>query len=190
MSPPPHLQFKLANEPDEFDQIHQLNHRTFTGEIPQHPGNPTGRLVDRFHAENTYAICLDGRQLVGMVALRGRRPFSLDGKLPDLDSHLPAGRRICEIRLLAVEQPYRHSHVFPGLVLKVMEHFIREGFNLAIISGTVRQSRLYRHLGFVPFGPLVGTGEAVFQPMQLSLENFLSRTKLPPPAPGKPPSAQ
>ena len=43
---------------------------------------------------------------------------------------------------------------------------------MAIISGTTRQQKLYRHLGFVPFGPLVGKGEAMFQPMYLTLEGF------------------
>ncbi|HPU55032.1 MAG TPA: aminotransferase class V-fold PLP-dependent enzyme, partial [Verrucomicrobiota bacterium] len=30
----------------------------------------------------------------------------------------------------------------------------------------------YQHLGFVPFGPVVGTGEAQFQPMYITLETF------------------
>ena len=32
-----------------------------------------------------------------------------------------------------------------------------------------------RRLGFVPFGPLVGAGDALFQPMALSLEAFADR---------------
>src|ERR1700722_2268906 len=81
------LVFKIATEDWEFDLIHQLNYKTFVEEIPQHQPSPLKRMVDRFHAENTYIICLSGRQLVGMLALRGKRPFSLDQKLPDLDSH-------------------------------------------------------------------------------------------------------
>jgi hypothetical protein len=52
---------------------------------------------------------------------------------------------------------------------------LREGFDLALISGTTRQLKLYEHLGFVPFGPLVGTPEALFQPMMLTLERFAPR---------------
>ena len=63
------LVFKVASEDWEFEQIHRLNYRTFVEEIPQHASNPEGRLVDRFHAENTYIICLQGRRLVGMLAL-------------------------------------------------------------------------------------------------------------------------
>src|SRR5439155_4325150 len=44
--------------------------------------------------------------------------------------------------------------------------------DLAIISGTTRQFKLYQHLGFVPFGPQVGSGEAQFQPMYVTLETF------------------
>src|SRR5262249_45735763 len=41
-----------------------------------------------------------------------------------------------------------------------------------VISGTVRQQKLYKHLGFVPFGPLVGSKEAQYQPMYLTMEEF------------------
>jgi aspartate aminotransferase-like enzyme len=41
---------------------------------------------------------------------------------------------------------------------------------MGLISGTTRQQRFYRHLGFEPFGPLVGSGDARFQPMYLTVE--------------------
>ncbi len=85
------LQFKVASEDWEFEQIHQLNYRTFVEEIPQHQPSSTPRLVDKFHDENTYLICLSNNRIVGMIAARGRRPFSLDQKLPNLDSYLPPG---------------------------------------------------------------------------------------------------
>ena len=166
------LRFKVANEEWEFEQIHQLNYRTFVEEIPQHQPSETPRLVDKFHNENTYLICLSGDRIVGMIAARGRRPFSLDQKLPNLESYLPPGRRPCEIRLLAVEKEFRNTQVFRGLTALMWQYGTQHGFNLGIISGTTRQQRLYRHLGFVPFGPLVGKGEAMFQPMYLTLESF------------------
>jgi len=96
------LTFKIATEPWEFEQIHTLNYRTFVEEIPQHQPNPDQALVDPFHAENTYVICLHGRRLLGMVSVRDRRPFSLDKKLENLDDYLPPHRSVCEFRLLAV----------------------------------------------------------------------------------------
>jgi len=168
----PALQFKIATEEREFELIHRLNYKTFVEEIPQHDPDPARRLVDKFHSENTYVICLSGDQLVGMLAVRGNRPFSLDQKLPNLDSHLPAGRKLCEVRLLAVEKEFRSGQVFQGLLALVVQYCIQHGYDTAIISGTTRQQKLYRHLGFVPFGPLVGTGEALFQPMYLTKESF------------------
>src|SRR5215469_7664735 len=166
------LTFKTANEDWEFEQIHRLNYKTFVEEIPQHHASPTHRLVDKFHAENTYLICLSGKKLVGMLAVRGTRPFSLDQKLEKLDSYLPAGRSICEIRLLAIEKKFRGAQVLQGILALLWQHGIERGYDLAIISGTTRQFRLYQHLGFVPFGPVVGTGEAQFQPMYVTLETF------------------
>src|SRR3954470_12149531 len=166
------LTFKTANEDWEFEQIHRLNYKTFVEEIPQHHASPTHRLVDKFHAENTYLICLSGKKLVGMLAVRGARPFSLDQKLENLDSYLPAGRTICEIRLLAIEKKFRGAQVLQGILALLWQHGVEKGYDLAIISGTTRQFRLYQHLGFVPFGPAVGVGEAQFQPMYVTLETF------------------
>lgn len=183
------LQFKVATEDWEFEQIHQLNYRTFVEEIPQHQPSTTPRLVDKFHAENTYLVCLSGGQVVGMVAARGRRPFSLDQKLPNLDSYLPPGRRACEIRLLSVEKQFRNGQVFRGLTALMWQFGTEHGYDLAVISGTTRQQRLYRHLGFVPFGPAVGKGDAMFQPMYLTLENFERKAESflrQPPAPPAP----
>jgi aspartate aminotransferase-like enzyme/predicted N-acetyltransferase YhbS len=177
------LTFRIAEERD-FDAIHGLNYRTFVEEIPQHPPNAERRLVDSFHAENTYAVCFDGDELVGMVAGRSKRPFSLDRKLPDLDAHLPAGRRPVEIRLLSVAPPWRNGTTFSRLVGLIAQRFRTEGCDLAVITGTLRQQRLYRHLGFTAFGPVVGTGDARFQPMYLTLERFLEvERSLSPPAP-------
>lgn len=167
--------FKFAAEDWEFEQIHRLNYRTFVEEIPQHQASPTHRLVDKFHAENTYLICLANQKIVGMLAARGNRPFSLDQKLPELDRHLPPGRTVCEIRLLAIDQKFRGSRggqILSGLLALLWQHGVERGYDLAIISGTLRQAKLYQHLGFVPFGPVVGTGEATFQPMYVTLETF------------------
>ncbi len=115
-----------------------------------------------------------------MLAARGNRPFSLDQKLENLDSYLPPNRRICEIRLLAIEKKFRGSRggqVLQGILALLWQHGIEKSYDLAIISGTTRQFRLYQHLGFVPFGPLVGTGEAEFQPMYVTLETFESTAR-------------
>ena len=175
MSSQPALVFKCATEDWEFEQVHRLNYKTFVEEIPQHQASPSHRLVDKFHAENTYLICLEDNQLIGMLAVRGNRPFSLDQKLPDLDSHLPAGRKICEIRLLAIDKKYRGprgGQVLSGILALLWQHGVEKSYDLAIISGTTRQLKLYQHLGFVPFGPLLGAGDAQFQPMYVKLETF------------------
>lgn len=166
------LVFKIASEDWEFDLIHQLNYKTFVEEIPQHSPSATRRRVDPFHAENTYLICLSGRRLAGMLAVRAKRPFSLDLKLPNLDSYLPPGRSLCEIRLLSVDKKFRTGQVFQGLMALVWQFFIENGHDMALISGTTRQFRLYHHVGFIPFGPLTGVEGAQFQPMYLSIESF------------------
>lgn len=163
------LTFKVATEEREFEQIHRLNYETFVQEIPQHESNPDRLLVDQFHHENTYFICVRDGQLIGMVAARGRHPFSLDQKLQHLDSYLPPGRSVCEIRLLSIRKEHRHGRVLEGLLTTLARHCLDRGYDIAIISGNVMQERMYRRLGFVPFGPQVGTDEALYQPMYREL---------------------
>lgn len=166
------LTFKIASEEWEFEEIHRLNYKTFVEEIPQHRSNPAGILVDRFHHENTYIICIGGKKLLGMVAVRDKRPFSLDEKLENLDSYLPPARSPCEFRLLAIEKDHRAGLIFKGLMELLHKHCMSQGYDLALASGTLRQQKLYRHLGFAPFGPLVGSPDALFQPMYLTLEKW------------------
>ena len=81
--------YKIAETALEFEQIHELNYRTFAEEIPQHDQNESRKLVDKFHDENTYIICKKDNRVVGMIAIRSERPFSLDGKIGPVEHHLP-----------------------------------------------------------------------------------------------------
>jgi aspartate aminotransferase-like enzyme/GNAT superfamily N-acetyltransferase len=164
--------FKIATTQEEFEQIHRLNHQTFVEEIPQHTPSLTGRLVDKYHAENTYLIGVRGGHVIAMMAVRRRRPFSLDVKLPDLDRWLPPNRKLVELRLLAVLPAHRNGPVPVQLLHFTARHCLDLGDDLAVISGAVRRMPLYRALGFEAFGPRVGTADAPYQPMMLTLENF------------------
>jgi aspartate aminotransferase-like enzyme/GNAT superfamily N-acetyltransferase len=169
--------FKIATTGDEFEQIHRLNYRTFVEEIPQHSPNPEGRHIDKFHADNTYIVGVRDGRVIAQLAIRRRRPFSLDAKLPQLDQWLPPGRNVVELRLLAVDPAHRNGPVPAQLLQFVAQHCIERGDDVAVISGAVRRLRLYRALGFEAFGPLVGTAEAPYQPMLLTLEKFVSAAK-------------
>ncbi len=184
------LIYRIATLDAEFEAIHRLNYRTFVEEIPQHAPDASRRLVDRFHDENVYAICLAGEELVGMVAGRCARPFSLDSKVAGLDAHLPPHGKAVEIRLLAVLPAYRHQPVFARLVVQLARHFRALGCDLAVISGTVRQLALYEHLGFHPFGPVVGSAAAPYQPMYLTLDDWYRARSLSRPVESQSPVAE
>lgn len=165
------LTFDVAGPADD-DRIFALNYQMFVEEIPQHPPNESRRLVDRFHDENTYLIAREGDDIVGMVAVRSARPFSLDAKLDDLDSYLPPHRSVCEVRLLCVQPGRRRGPVFAGLIDMIMQLGKERGYDLAVVSGTTRQLKLYEHMGFVAFGPLVGSEGARYQPMYMTMSAF------------------
>lgn len=168
---------KIASEPDEFEQIHRLNYRTFVEEIPQHERNAEGRLVDRFHDQNTYIVCKLGSAVIGMIAIRDQRPFSVDQKIGPFEDHLPAGvarpTRPCEIRLLAIEPGHRRGRVVLGLLSTLLSLGLERGYDFALMSGRPSNMGLYEALGFRPFGPLTGSPEAPYQPMYATADLFL-----------------
>lgn len=172
--------FKFADNDVELEQVHRLNYAAFVEEIPQHAPNPERRLVDQFHDQNTYAIATlrngDAAEVVAMLALRANRPFSLDRKLNDLDRYLPRNRSFFEIRLLYIKPPHRNGKILKGLMEMIAQYAVEHGHDTGLISGTTRQQRLYQHLGFVAFGPLVGKDDALFQPMYLTIEAAMQQS--------------
>jgi N-acyl-L-homoserine lactone synthetase len=163
---------KIANDTSEFEQIHRLNYRTFVEEIPQHAKNPEGMLVDRFHTKNTYIIAKRDDTVIGMVCFNLERPFSLDEKLPDLEKHLPPYQKLAEIRLLSVMPAERSTVVTYKMLQHLSKTLMEHEVDTAVISGFVRQIPMYSHIGFIPFGPITGSGPALFQPMYITIKNL------------------
>ena len=146
------LNFKIADTEKEFEQIFRLNYETFVEEITQHQQNESHKLVDKFHHENTYLICKKDDELIAMVAYRKQRPFSLDHKLPNLDSYFPYGKiNPCELRLLSIKKEYRGGKIFFQIASKLTRYVLSHDCDIAVISGTTRQEKLYKHMGFTPF---------------------------------------
>jgi ribosomal protein S18 acetylase RimI-like enzyme len=179
MSTTTKYKFKIASEPWEFEQIYKLSYEAFVEEVPLHDPNPDRTLVDKFHSENTYLICVNDDKILAMVSVRGARPFSLDKKLANIDSYLPPDRSLCEVRLLAARKAYRHSPVVKKLIDETVKFCISQGYDLALISSVLQKQRLYKRLGFVPFGPVVGSDKASLQPMYLTTEAYANMQKDP-----------
>ena len=163
---------KIATTEAEFDAIAALNYETFVEEIPQHKPNLTRRLVDKFHEENVYLIVYKNTEIVGMVAFRDARPFSLDQKIGNVDKHLDEDlcQYLCELRLLAVKKAHRNGRVFTRLATAIYRYSYDKGYSACVISGTVREEKLYTQMGFRQFAPPVGTEEALYLPMVLTRE--------------------
>lgn len=67
------LIYKIATKQSEFEQILKLNYRTFVEEIPQHNENESRTLIDKFHNENKYIVCMKDEQLIGMICVRNNQ---------------------------------------------------------------------------------------------------------------------
>lgn len=175
------LIIKIADQKEELEQLFALNHETFAEEIPQHTPNESRLLIDRFHENNLYAIALYGETIVGMLSLNGKRPFSLDSKIPNLDEYLPPYSKICEIRLLAVNKKHRGGKIFFRLLSFMKDHAKGQGYDMAVISGFTKQKSLYESIGFKKFAYLTGVEPATFHPMYITvsdIERFFTRTTL------------
>jgi hypothetical protein len=156
--------FQRATTGDEFEQVHRLNYRTFVEEIPQHRATEPGRLVDKFHAKNTYFVALVAGRVVGMISVHDQPPFSIASRLPDPTILAVHGRRSLEVRLLAVEPAHRGGPVMIGLLWTALVH-ARRGYDVVYISGVADRVPMYERLGFRALGPAVPDGTAAFVPM-------------------------
>ncbi len=163
---------KIATEDWEFEQLFNLNYQTFVEEINQHNANSDRKLIDKFHDKNTYIIVVNQNELVGMMSINESRPFSLDNKLDNLNELLPHFEKGFEIRLLSVKNGFRGTPVFLKLFAKLHEIIKERNYDIGLISGILSQQKLYRKIGFVPFGPLVGNPPAQFQPMYITYDLY------------------
>jgi len=166
------LTFKRADDQGELRQVHELNYLTFVREIRQHedPGRPA--LVDKFHERNLYLIAKRGPEVVAMLAVHDRPPFSVASRLDDptwIDRHCP---RPLEVRLLAVRPTERKSVVLPGLLLLLYRHAGDEGYSHLLASGVRRQLGMYRKLGFEAIGAERQTGHAFFTPLAMAVDDL------------------
>lgn len=107
-----------------------------------------------------------------MLALRDKRPFSLDQKMENLDGYIPIHKRICEVRLLSVRKQFRKTKVMYGLIKKAFQYITLNEYDVLVISGILNQQKLYKHIGFIPFGDVVGKDNAKFQPMYITRDSF------------------
>jgi aspartate aminotransferase-like enzyme/N-acyl-L-homoserine lactone synthetase len=169
--------FKCAESPDEFEQVHRLNHRTFVEEIGQYPDNGAGYLVDKFHDKNTYFIALQDNKVVGMLATHDAPPFSVAERLSDPYLLERLGPRIMEARLFAILPDKRNGPVSRGLLWLVFEYARVHRYSHLVISGIETRARLYERMGFRALGPAVRQGDATFIPMAMEVDRMPERIK-------------
>ena len=166
---------KIAEHVQEYDQISQLNYQTFVEEIPQHSSlqNSNQILIDKFDEENKYFIAKSNNNVIGMLAFRSQRPFSLDSKISDLDQYIDNENKYCEVRLLSVKKEFRNSKVALSLITTLIEFAMDQGCNAAFISAYKKQIPLYRKFGCKPFSKLTIINNLEFQPMYVELTKSL-----------------
>ena len=111
-------------------------------------------------------------KVIGMVCYNTQRPFSLDQKVPNLDSYLPAYSNLAEVRLLSVCPEERRTTVVYRLLQSLCTELIRINIDTVVISGTTRQLDLYYRIGFTAFFSLVGNQDAWYQPMYITINKL------------------
>jgi aspartate aminotransferase-like enzyme len=160
--------FKRAETSQELDQIHRLNYRTFVTEIPQHPDDGDGVLIDKFHSKNCYFIALEDNRVIGMISVHDEPPFSIADRLSDPSILQSPNSKPLEVRLLAIEPAKRGTTVVIGLMWCVYDYSCNHGYTHLYISGFAERMPLYKELGFEQLGPAVPSGHARFVPMRVT----------------------
>ncbi|MEZ6100990.1 MAG: hypothetical protein R3E01_18780 [Pirellulaceae bacterium] len=163
------LTFKIADTPQELEQIDQLLYRTFVLEVPRYDDPGTDRLTDKFHERNVYFVAVRGDAVQGMVAVHDRPPFSVASamKNPGLLDEL--GPRIVEARILAIKPEERGGMAFWGLACAVCDFALVRRYDAIVITGLTKRQRMYEKMGFGAIGPPVLLGAERFTPMAANL---------------------
>ncbi len=170
--------FKRATSPEELEQVFRLNHEVFAEELAQHQPDESGLLVDKFHDKNVYYVAIQDQCVLGMIALHDQPPFSIAGKLADADAVLSKLGRLIEVRLLAVEPAHRNGRVMAGLMLQAYHHARPNGetrYDTFVISGHADKAEIYHQLGYRDLGPAVKSGQALYIPMAVSIDDLAER---------------
>ncbi|WP_321471357.1 GNAT family N-acyltransferase [uncultured Paludibaculum sp.] len=161
--------FKVAETPDEYDQIRRLNHRVFAEEVRQHEPTADGRLIDSREAVSRFFIAVCEGRVAGMVCTCAQRPFSVEKRLADPSILDTLAGPLLEARLLAIEPAYRKRMLFLGLLELMVATAISDGFATLLISGITTRQAMYQRMGFQPLGPPTVSGAAEFTPMAMAL---------------------
>lgn len=169
--------FRLAERPDEIEQIQRLLYRTFVLEIGQYPPTGTGRHVDKFHHKNTYLVAVKGDEVKGVLALHDQPPFSVADALPSKETLEQFCPQLVEVRLLAVELAERGRQILGGFMTATHRYVVGKGYRYLAISGLVQRQSMYQRFGFRPLGTAVQRGAAQFVPMLLDLQDLPDRVE-------------
>lgn len=161
-----------AGTPADWDAALRLAHRVFAEELGLKPRQPDGRLADPYVGRSRGLVAWSGGRAVGLITVSIERPFSIDAKLPDLDSWLMPARRPVEVRLLAVEPTRRRGGLMARLSREAFAVGCRIGGDVFVCSAMLDRMALYERLGWAPFGPLLGTPEWPLQGMVLRPERL------------------
>ena len=169
----PGMIVKIAEADAALAAVHRINRRVYAEELGQDPTRADGRLVDRFHGDNTYIIALVDDEVVGMMALTmpGRR-FSLEDA--PIDRALIDAKRAsaAEMRRLAVLPEHRGSGCFLRILDFCCGYLVRRGIRHAFISAIAERAPMYARLGFRQFDAPFRKGPCLYYPMVLSVESM------------------
>ncbi len=161
--------FGWAESESDYAAVRRLNHDVFAAELGQHAETPEGSLVDRFESKSRYLLSWRGEEVVGMVALHDQPPFSVEQKLREpkvLEQY--KGKKL-EVRLLAIQPGERSRMALAGLLGRVFQVALEEGYRWLLISGLRERIRFYERLGFVAVGAPVESGKAWYVPMVMDM---------------------
>jgi len=164
----------LIRESQHADQqaIADLLHRTFVAELGQYQDDGSGQHVDKFDSKNEYFLAENDGELVGVIAVHGSPPFSVEARLPAGTLMKDIADHPLEVRLLCVAPGLRFSRIAFRLMASAYRHAVAHGYRELWISGVREQLPMYRKLGFEELGPPVACGDSFFSAMRVKTEGL------------------
>jgi histidinol-phosphate/aromatic aminotransferase/cobyric acid decarboxylase-like protein/GNAT superfamily N-acetyltransferase len=172
-SEPSRVRIALAGEGDR-PAIYRLRHRVYAEELGQHALNPESALSDGLDSSNVYITASSSGALLGFISITppGSPTYSIDKYFRREDLPFIFDRRLYEVRLLTVAEPYRGRDLAALLMYAALRWIEEQRGREVVAIGRREVLNLYRKAGLRPLGWKTESGAVHFELMSATVDEL------------------
>jgi histidinol-phosphate/aromatic aminotransferase/cobyric acid decarboxylase-like protein len=150
---------EVAGNPER-EEIYQIRHEVYAGELGQHPLNTAKRLCDSLDEGNVYLVAKAAGKMVGFISITPPElpRYSIDKYFNRETLPFPVDENLYEVRLLTVLRAHRGSELAMLLMYAAFRWVESHGGQGLVAIGRREILDLYLKVGLKPAGKITHCG--------------------------------